>query len=117
MWGEAACFRDKHAVQTHPAVPLDRAAKGGSIDRNRVVAVLIIPPRDHFEEAIPVSARNRSGHSRLGREMVVDTGALDADLGCKIAEAEAPVARFADASLGQVHQALRRFVPRISYLY
>jgi hypothetical protein len=49
--------------------------------------------------------------------MVVDTGALDADLGCKIAEAEAPVARLADASLGQVHQALCRFVHRISYLY
>ena len=74
-------------------------------------------PSTPFEEAIPVSARDRSGHSRLGREMVVDTGALDADLGCKIAEAEAPVARLADASLGQVHQALCRFVHRISDLY
>src|SRR5258707_400467 len=47
-----------------------------------------MPPRDHFEEAIPVPARDRSGHSRLGWEMVVDTGALDADLGCTISEAE-----------------------------
>src|SRR5258705_13797101 len=86
LWWQAACFRAKHAVQTHPAVPLDRAAKRGSIDRNHVVAALIMPPRDHFEKAIPVSARDRSGHPGLGREMVVDTGALDADLGCKIGQ-------------------------------
>jgi hypothetical protein len=65
-----------------------------------------VPWRDDFEKAIPVSARDGRGHPGLGREMMMDAGALDANLSGKTAEAEAAVTRLTDASLGQVHQSL-----------
>ena len=75
-----------------------------SVSEDRVFGSLVRPPRNRSKEPVSVTPGDSSSHRGLGGEMVMHARALDADLGRKVAKAEAPVSGVADMGLGQVHQ-------------
>ena len=74
-----------------------------------VVGSLIRPPRNRGEKSIRITSRDSSSHRGLGWKMVMNAGALDADLGGKIAKAEAGISGLAYMGLCQVHQSFGGF--------
>ena len=57
-----------------------------------------------------VSPGDRGGHRGLGREMMMDARAFDADLRREFAKAKTPIAPMANMGLGQIHQPLGGFI-------
>jgi hypothetical protein len=62
-----------------------------SVSEDGVFGSLIRPPRNRSKELVSVTPGDSSNHRGLGGEMMMHARALDADLGRKVAEAEAPV--------------------------
>src|SRR5215468_10860281 len=69
-----------------------------------ISSALIRAPSDCGKGTVSVTPGNSGSHRGLGGEMVMHARAPDADLGRKVAKAEAPVSGVADMGLGQVHQ-------------
>ncbi len=75
------------------------------------------PPRNRGEKSVRITSRNRGSHRGLGRKMMMNARALDADLSGEVAKAEAGISGVADMGLRQVHQSFGGFFHGPSSLY
>jgi hypothetical protein len=64
------------------------------------------------QKPVSVSPGDRGGHRGLGREMMMDARAFDADLRREFAKAKTPIAPMLNMGFGQIHQPLGGFIQR-----
>ena len=87
-------LRRQQAAQAHPPIPLQRGAEGGQIGVHgaRGIELARVHLAHVVHEAIGIAPGHGGTEHRLGREMVMHTGALDPDGRGKIAETQAVIA-------------------------
>jgi hypothetical protein len=93
----------KHTAEAHAPVALKPFSKGGAVGADGVIGGLVQPSCDRCKEPVAIAANDSCRHGCLGGEAVMDTRALDADLGGEIAKAEAAISGIADMVLREIH--------------
>ena len=109
---QRARFGPQDTAKAHLSVPIERLPKRRPVRGNGIFGALIRLRRDRRQKPVSVSPRDRGGHRGLGREMMMDARAFDADLRRKFAKTEAPIAPVPDMGFGQIHQPLGSFTQR-----
>jgi hypothetical protein len=103
---QATRFGTEHPEEAHRAVPVERRLEGRPIGSNALAGRLVRTPRHLCEESVRIAPRDGGSHCGFGGKMMMDARALDADLGRKVAKAEAAISRVAHMAFRQVHQSL-----------
>jgi hypothetical protein len=85
-----ARFGPQHAAKAHPSVPIERLSKRRAVRGNGIFGALARMRRDDWQKPVSVSLGHRGGHRGLGREMMMDARAFDADLRRELAKAKTP---------------------------
>jgi hypothetical protein len=112
MGRQRARFGPQHTTKAHLSVPIERLPKRRPVRGDGIFGALIRQPGDRRQKTVCISPRDRCGHRGLGREVMMDACAFDADLRRKFAKAKTPIASVPNMGFGQIHQPLGSFIQR-----